>query len=117
MKKIPVKDATLKIPSGFLGIIDKWIPGALKLSRIPIPIIIVDIDSQQEFPGELISALPFSGCVPEIIALQVMNQYPSQCHDDLLQIHGVSDINHLAYYLYGNFSHNSDSTLLEKVPS
>lgn len=116
MKKVLVKDATLKIPSGFVGIIAKWYPGALTNSQIPIPVIIVDPESTQEFPGELISVLPFSGIVPEIIALQVMNQHPSQCHEDLLKIHGVSNINQLAYYLYGNFNVIPDPALPEKVP-
>lgn len=116
MKKINVKDATLKIPSGFLGIIGKWYDGALSISKLPIDVIIVDPISNQEFPGQLISVLPLPDIVPEIIALQVMNKYPSECHLDLLHIHGVSSINQLAYYLYGNFCNNSDSALLEKVP-
>lgn len=117
MKKIPVRDATIKIPSGFLGIIGRWLPGAVKSSQLPIKVIIVDPKTNIEFPGELISVLPFADVVPEIIALQVMNKYPSECREELLRIHGVSSINQLAYYLYGNFSNHSDSALLEKVSS
>lgn len=115
MKKVYVKYATLKIPNGFIGIIGKWYSGALTISQLPIPVIIVDPDSKEEFSGELISVLPFNGNIPEIIALQVMNKFPSECQQDLLQLHGVSDINHLAYYLYGNFGDHPHPTLLEKV--
>ena len=51
-KKLHVKGATIKIPSGYIGYFGKFVPGALKTSMLPIPVLIVDADDQLEYECE-----------------------------------------------------------------
>jgi hypothetical protein len=100
MKKVQVKNATIKVLNHSFGIISKYIPGLLKLSDLPKPVLIVDPETLDEFPVNLVCVIPFSTIVPEAFSYLSEGKHPNECTDDLLSKLNVSSVNQLAFYVY-----------------
>lgn len=100
MKKVQVKNATLKIPSGHLGHIGKYVPGVITSDKLPIQVRIQDPITQDEFDCKLISVLPFKDVIPEILCFHSEGLHPSACEQDVLARSNAKSVNQLAYYLY-----------------
>jgi len=100
MKKISIKNAKLKILSGTIAHIGLFKPEILRESSFPIKLIIVDEETMEEFPSELVSCLPFSRVIPDVAAYVSEGVAPEKCTAELLLKNKVTDVNQLALYIY-----------------
>ena len=100
MKKVYVKNAKIRILTNYLPHFGKYVPGSLNSSILPIPVIIVDKDTQDEFPAQLISVLPMKESIPEILAYLSEGASPQQCTQDVLTRCNANSVNQIALYLY-----------------
>lgn len=100
MKTVPVKSASIKILTSFVGHIGKYVPGTITKDKLPISVQIQDIDSKEIFQCKLISVLPFNEVIPEILCFHSEGKSPADCENELLTRSNVSSVNQLAYYLY-----------------
>lgn len=99
-KKISVKNATIKILTGYLPYIGRYIPGALKESDLPIKVILQDPETNDEFEAELISVVPFNQTIPEVFSLLSDDVIKCQAESFYFDLLKVSQISSLAFYLY-----------------
>jgi hypothetical protein len=100
IKKLYVKAATVKIPSGYIPYFGKFVPGALKTSMLPIPILIIDADDQQEYECELVEVVSIKDYLPSIFTRMAEDKLPEELEPELLSRLKVQSINQIAFYLY-----------------
>lgn len=100
MKKIIIKHAKVKILSGSIGHIGFYKSGILTESKLPISVVIVDEETNEEFECQLVSCYPFQSVIPEIASYYSEGLPPEQCTEQLLLKNKVSNINQLALYIY-----------------
>jgi len=99
-KKLHVKGATIKIPSGYIGYFGKFVPGALKTSMLPIPVLIIDADDQLEYECELVEVVSIKDYLPSIFTRLAEDKLPEELEPELLSRLKVESINQIAFYLY-----------------
>lgn len=109
VNKVLIKNASKFLFMGHFGLIAKFKQGALKESSFPIPVIIVDEDTNEEFNAELVSALGFSyNVIPDIICRFFCGKPSEEATAELLEKYKVSNINQLGFYVYEYRSQNSN---------
>jgi len=100
LKKIAIKNATLKIPSGYIGLFTKFSPGKLKVSDLPIPVIILDPDDSKEYECELVEVVRIEKYIPSIFSRLAEDKNPEILEPELLDRLNINSINQAAFYLY-----------------
>lgn len=100
MRKIEIQNASLYSKIGHLPYIGKYIPGKLNTADLPIPVIVIDTQTKEEFSCQLITLLPFKNHIPEILSYHATGMHPSVATDIILKRTNTVSINQLAYYLY-----------------
>jgi hypothetical protein len=98
--KIYIKNANVRILSGFIGHITRYQPGKISYSDLPLEVDIVDRDDKTEHACELVEVLPFKEDIPRIL---LMVSEASLAPDIIDSIHsrcGTNHVNQLAFYLY-----------------
>lgn len=108
-KKIPVKNATLRIPSGRIGHIGKFIPGIINSGDLPRLVSIYDPETNEEFEAVLVSIVPFQSAIPEALCFISEGKHPKECLQDILNRCNANSVNQLAFYVYN--CQNSSTTL------
>lgn len=100
MRKVNVKQATLKFPSGYFSHIGKFTPGVLTQSKLPLPVNVVDPETKIEYNAQLIAVVPFTDIIPEVFSYLSEGKKPADCKEEILKRSNVTHIHQLAYYLY-----------------
>ena len=99
-KKVTAKQVTIKIPSGYFGLFAKYVPGALKTSMLPIPVILVDQDNLNEYECELVEVVSIKDYLPSVFTRLAEDKLPEELEPQLLSRLKVESINQIAFYLY-----------------
>lgn len=100
VRKIVVKEATLRIQTGFLPYIGKYKEGVLRVSDLPVEVDIEDPDTKQIHHCNLIEIVPFTHGIPTVFSLLAEGKRPEQCEEELLKRNKAENVNQLALYLY-----------------
>ena len=106
IRKIIVKNATIRIPTGNIGIIGRYKPGALKERDLPKPVIIQDEDDLLEYECELVEVVPIKQVIPSVLSRISENKDPLELELELLERLKIESIsNNVAFYLYTHGKH------------
>lgn len=103
IRKIIVKNATLRIPTGKIGLIGKYVKGALKESDLPKPVIIQDEDDGTEYECLLVEVVPIEKMIPSVFSRLAENKDPLELELELMERFKIESIsNNIAFYLYSH---------------
>ena len=108
VNKIIVKNTTNSLFMGHCGLIAKYVPGVLKESSFPIPVILVDDATKKEYEADLISVIGFQNVIPDIFCRFFEGESSEKATEKLLKRYNVSNINQLGFYTYEFRSRNSN---------
>jgi len=101
MKKVIVKGTTIRIPTGYIPFIGRYVSGKLLESSLPIPVIIVDAEDEKEYECELVEVVPILRFIPSVFSRLVADMEPMELEQQLLKELNLESINqNLAFYLY-----------------
>lgn len=114
-KKIFVKNATRQQNQGYIGILGTYLAGFCKNSMLPIPVVIVDEMTREEYDFQLITLVPCREIIPEVFKYLSFGE--NLTDEEVLQRMKKENVNQLAFYLYENQNRNSDTAVSEKIPS
>lgn len=96
-----VKNVTLRIPTGYIGIFGRFIPGRLALSDLPIPVVIIDEDDRTEYECELVEVVQIRDYIPSVFSRLAENKLPEELEPELLDRFKLENLsNNIAFYLY-----------------
>jgi hypothetical protein len=99
-RKITLKNVNLGFQQGYFPLIGKYIPGVLKESDLPKPVILVDEDTNEEFNFSLKTLVPFKDAIPEVFSIIATGKDPEDSLEELLMKNKAESVNQLAFYLY-----------------
>jgi hypothetical protein len=109
VNKVLIKNASQYLFMGHVGLIARYQQGKLKESSFPIPVLIVDEDTKEEYEADLVSALGFSyEVIPDIFCRFFHGKPSEEATKELLEKYKVSNINQLGFYVYEYRSQNSN---------
>ncbi len=101
IKKLHVKNTTIRIPTGYVGIFGRYIPGKLLNSDLPIPVVLIDTDDQKEYKCELVEVVEIRDYIPCVFSRLAEDQLPEQLEPELLKRFKLESLNNnIAFYLY-----------------
>ena len=106
--RVNIKNASKFLFTGHFGLISKYIPGRIKISTLPIPVIVVDEETNEEFEADLISVIGFKDIIPELFCHFFEGKSPEEVEKELLPKYKISSVNHLGFYTYALRSQNSN---------
>lgn len=100
-RTIEIPNLENKVKAGHFGFISKYVPGVLKVSDLPIKVIAKDPITENAFQCELISVLPFTDSIPEVLSLLAEGKQPEDCIEEIHARTNTKYFNQLALYVYG----------------
>ena len=107
VKKITISRASQFHFTGHFGFIGQYVPGRLTEKSFPIPVIIIDADTKQEYNANLVSVIGFTyGVIPDHIKRFFIPAGTTE--EDLLTKNKVSSINQLGLYVYESENISND---------
>jgi hypothetical protein len=96
-----IKRTTIRIPFGTIAIFGKYVPGALKESDLPKPVVLVDEEDGNEYECELVELVPVGDYIPSIFAWIAENKESTEeLEQELFKRLNVSSLKQIAFYLY-----------------
>jgi hypothetical protein len=101
IKKITVKCATLRIPTKYIGIFGRFVPGKLVLTDLPISVMIIDAEDQKEYECELVEVVQIRDYIPSVFSRLAEDMEPEQLEPILRERFKLESLNNnIAFYLY-----------------
>lgn len=101
IKKLSVKNATLRIPTKYIGIFGRFVPGKLVLTDLPISVVIIDAEDQKEYECELVEVVQIRDYIPSVFSRLAEDMEPEQLEPVLLSRFKLESLNNnIAFYLY-----------------
>lgn len=101
IRKLHVKNTTLRIPTGYIGIFGRFIPGRLLISQLPIPVVLIDPDDKKEYTCELVEVVEIGDYIPSVFSRLAEDMLPEQLEQELLERFKLESLNNnIAFYLY-----------------
>lgn len=100
IRKIYIKNTTVRIPSNVIGHIGKFDATKIKVHQLPIDVVLVDPDTQEEYPSQLVAFVPLTNVIPEVFIRHSELELKEDSHIKIMERCKVSSINQLAYYQY-----------------
>lgn len=102
-RKIVVKNATIRIPTGYIGIIGRYKEGSISYSHLPKPVIIQDEDDGTEYSCNLVEVVPIKDYIPSVFSRISDNKDPLELELELIERFKIETIsNNIAFYLYNH---------------
>lgn len=99
-RKVYIKNTTVRIPSNIIGHIGKFDATKLKVHQLPIDVILVDPETQAEYPSKLVAFVPLTNVIPEVFIRHSELELTEDSHVKIMERCNVSSIHQLAYYQY-----------------
>lgn len=108
VKEIKAPNVDIYSKLGYYPLIGIFIKGKLTVDSLPIPVVLIDLDSNNKYDFELITVLPFDENIPEVISIMFgyKNAFDFEVH--LLNKIKVQKVNKLALYTYAIRSSNTN---------
>ena len=102
LKKIEIKNASKFIFNKHIPLIAKFVPGIITYSDLPIDVIIIDPETNEEINAQLVDIQTFLGLniIPDILCRIATGEPSSKQTETLLQKNKVNHPNQLAFYCY-----------------
>lgn len=101
IKKLSVKNTTLRIPTGYIGIFGRFIPGKLRTTDLPISVVLIDTDDLKEYECELVEVVEIKDYIPSVLSRLAEDLLPEELEPELMKRFNLESLNNnIAFYLY-----------------